>query len=115
MYFGEGELKMEETDFQFWIDYYQGKMPLPLTKEQYIKIKTGDFVMNSLVSDQALIHCCGGIELLTKLVLAEDGCSFPQIDWLSHVFRVPREVMEIRITQVALKLSSKEKEKQKRI
>lgn len=97
---------MFKKDYQFFVDYYQGKVPLPLTKEQYIKVKAGDFVMNSLVSDQALIHCCGGVELLKKLVLAEDGCSLPQIDWLSYVFRVPKEIIVIQMKQVALKYSS---------
>lgn len=99
---------MFKGDYNFWLAYHYGKIHRKLTEKEYSEIRASEFAMHLLIPTGALLMECGGAENLANMNIFHN---YPKIRELANKFKVPEDVMVIKISCI---LAEMEKEKNKK-
>lgn len=98
---------MYKEDFELWIDYHKTDGNKEYTKKQLEEIRACEFAMNLLVPIDSFLEYCGGIEKIRKADIITINII---INKAAEYFKVPTEVISVRVKE----LQKEEKGKVKR-
>lgn len=96
---------MWEKDYKLWKDYHYGRIKRKLSQKEYSEIRANEFAMNLLIPTKLLLVVCGGYHNLESINLNSND---PVVRKLAESFKVPVDVMIVKIHSL---ITEKERKK----
>lgn len=99
---------MFRGDCDFWLAYHRGEIQRDLTEKEFREIRASEFAMHLLIPTKELLKECGGYNNIKNIIILSD---VSRIRELANRFKVPVEVMSIKISYILKEYEKKQERK----